>query len=1208
MPSTSSSAPESSSAPDPLQSQTWPGSGSSDKSSGSRKRKRSIDKDEESNASSSIGWNPEWDEDDEDVKKETHDLPLPSINVSLNKSIVKEEPIGNEHIPSAQTERQDDSSSGSSDGSADDIMHSPLADDTPVRYQMLGAPTLVYRHAPSYRDTSSWSTPMTPDQIEMARYLKDNPLGSWFKGSKRNTADKGETYPQSVHRYLPKKNKSDESDINNSVDQLQNFNRARVQNHMDHMDLPMQYTNSLGKRALLEKERLKWLEWKLFRWDRKSKYRKKMEQFLYDYHMDRDIKRLVYVWERQDEDSVARKERRREKRMAKREAELEKQKNGAGVFTWEPRARAESEVDEKLAGLELPFESPIMDESFSYSSSSSMSDSSTDSIWDSSVSSMETYCTAESDFYRWEEETLMELEEVSPYNDQVIEVKKRELLSSWVFDGDPSRDLSKEGHTSIVGQDRYSSNDLIQSIDTLHDGTQQTIPREPALDPIPHELAEEKSASHFQQVGGASAYGNCLAIVECSCLNCRGGVHDVAQWTTKNLPTHFLVHPTGVTLSCVTISNIRWPRDVSSKFILGGAVIDIHSRILQISICGKSATKSQDVCFVVRTATYCCVLIARPRAVKSNPSGMYECPKAFELSERARIDLNSSRSTMQPSYVPYHVACDPKTSISFFTTPAFAIICLDEERNKTCIQHVTLREEPCIIGHDFSSELADISIIEFDPRDRRVLWAAARPKSMPSVAERFFKRGANRGATVQGLAGYGHSLYRINLRDNSAAFTWSPSHNEYLVDGLYSISGIMPDSIRDHILWISSTSAGKTWALDVRYKSPKVMVSWSLPSLCDDLGAHCSITGVHGAGVLMSQLSSSAAENSLPTIFSVKKDPNTSTLNAYQFPTSMPRFHTRPLESAGFVEVPKSRYSTKSIARSTTFALPDISESIFNVGIALLELPSFTSLSGKNISQLGYTTAPARLVHAFTMTSIGDVYCHTLLACDASEESRAKCFAGLPIGVVAVPVPKPKRKLTEFQDEMITIELSNTFPIPSSAIASTGNRRAFQLLKITEVDDFWDDSEQLEMKNKDDKSQHKHHHDNAFSLQLPCSFHDLGPGQAGKAEFDTLSFSDYKKTASGFGVSEPNDFVSSSPSVSAAVNSVKIPNKYKLIALPRNQDVEPLQSDANAGDLTIDILKSLERKYFEDSTTEEETHQFRVKDDTEYSDEDYGVG
>ena len=1192
-----------------------------------KKRKRSTgdaDDDDVSHASSSIGWNPQWDDDDS-IKKESSELPLSSIDVAVNEPVenVKAEPADeHEHQLLSTREHQDDSSS-SSERSYATLMQSQLTVDneTIVRYQMLGAPVLVYRHAPSYVDKSTWPSPLTPSQIEMAEYFKNNPISSWFKKDQNKSANKGETYPQSIQRFLPKQKRLD---IKNSpIDALHTDNRARIR---EAYRLPMQsstYLSKKEKQQLLENERLKWLEWKICRWESKDRYRKYKAwrlNALHEYRMQCDVKRLAHCWEREDETEEVKRERRRQRRLAKRQIRVDGQTD-AGDYTWEPRGSQLDANNEKLSGLEfLGQDSPVVDHSSSISSASSLSDSSFSSIESYSTSSISTHYSDESAFYQWEEETLVELSGVP------------DSLSNLVFDGDPSKDsgndqsINDKSHTSHY---HYTLNDLVQILEQ-NCGKKEALIGD--LDAPFHRHDVEDEFIQSNKIGGASSYGNCLVVLRCTCPSCHvNNNKQSALVRKKQLPTFYLVHPTGEGLSSVAVSKIRLPRDLSSACDSDNTIVDMNSRILQISVCGKSAsTTLQEICLVARTSSHCSALIARPKAVKCSSSGAYECPTAFELSESARIDLRSSRHTNQPSYLPSYVTCDPKMCISFFTNPSFAILCLGEDGCRTYIHHVKLREQSQMKGHNFSSELSEISIIEFDPRDRMVLWAAARPKEMPAVTERYYnRRGGNADREiVEGLAGYGHSLYKIDLRSNTATFIWSPSHAEYTVDGVYSINGILPDAYRDHILWINSSSAGKTWALDVRYKKPKVLVSWSLPSLCDGLGTHCSITGVHGAGVLMNQtVSCLSSTDSLPTMFTTKKDPNTSTLNAYQFPSSMPRFQTRSLESSGFIEASKSQYNTTSIARSTTFVLPDISESIFGVGMALLEMPSLTSLSGKKLDTLGYKTMPARSVYAFTMTNTGDIYCHVLLACDATEEPKARPFPGLPIGSTSIPVPKLKEhkiKVLEHSDGEMTVQLRNVFPIPSSAVEVpflVGCNEAVDF-KSFDINEFGDKS------FGGDGSPQTKNSESAFRNRFPCPFGDLGQREFENEDFDTLLLMDNKKPKSeiyasinqddlnrqvevhpdaGFGFSSTKDAPPVNRLVPENSKDVKLSIKHVLVALPKDKDETTTSRDVHVGDLAPNLLQMLNDEYFKSSAAREpDANLFAVKEEP-YSDDNDSI-
>ena len=1180
-------------------------------SSNSNKRKRGTNEgdDTDSRESSSIGWNPEWDDND-GVNEKKHEFPPPSIHVATDLSDNQDNTLA-----AGEEKHHNSSSRSSDDGSHANLAYSQLTNDNkPMRYQMLGAPILVYRHTPSYKPKSTWPSPLAPQQIEMALYLREHPLGSWFKAG-NTKGNRGETYPHSIQKYMPrlkdvKKNTGDHRAVG-VVDQINSASAHQLKLRREHTSLKHKSESSREKTEELEKRRLKWLEWKLRKWQHRGEEKSAMKSAMQEYYMDRDINRLVYHWEKEDKNEEAKKERIQQKCNVKKAGS---QQNGVRDFSLESRDSQTNMYSngssDKNNRLELRPQQPNIDESFSTSSTLFSSDCSTVSEWSSSTSSICTYYSDESEFHQWEEKTLLELNEAS----EIVKPKKRELLSSWIFDGDPdvpdtnskftARYLSREN-----GSHKYSINELTEMVEMKYDSQQILFENNDA--PFHRESLENEVVQQCQ-VGGAFSYGNCLVVLKCTCSSCVvDGTRPNAS-SDSNMPTFFLVHPTGVTMSCVTISKLCLPCCASSSS--EKISIDVDCRILQLSVCGKSATVGyRDICLVARTSTYCCILIAHPKAVKSNACGAYECPVAFELSEKTRIDLRTSPGTRQPSYVPFHVACDPKTCISFFTKPSFAVLCVDENGDKNSIHHTTLQDRFQTKYHNFSHDLSDISLIEFDPRDRRVLWAAARPAKMPLIAERFFKR---RGV----LTGYGHSLYRLDLRDNSATFVWSPSHDECLVDGAYSISGIMPDALQDHILWVSSTSAGKTWALDMRYKRPKVLVRWSLPSLSDDLGVHCNATGIHGAGVLMTQqIKLAYNSDQLSTMFSIKKDTNTSNLNVYQFPSSMPRFQTRPLESSGFVDIPTSQYHTTSIARSTTFALPDVSDKIFNIGIASLELPSVTALSVNNLKKLGYKTNPSNSAYIFTMSNIGDVYCHALLACDASEESKAKYFPGLPVGATSIPVPNVKKKMNirdEFDDK-IFIQLTNTFPVPSSAILASTERRSFGDFKLFDVNAINTNLKCERERNAFKESNRDIFHD-VFQQCLPTTFHGLDSEQVTNEDFQTLLVTKNERLKTNphlpidqnelerhievihpipvqFGISATDD---------TASKTVELKNKHVLVAIKTGQDETATSQDLRVGDLSSDLLEKLQDSYFMSTDIErDDTTQLGSKTDS-HSDDD----
>ena len=539
-------------------------------------------------------------------------------------------------------------------------------------------------------------------------------------------------------------------------------------------------------------------------------------------------------------------------------------------------------------------------------------------------------------------------------------------------------------------------------------------------------VSSESFSESLFGVGRPTGYGNCLLAINCQCQYCNG-----------RSPASFIVHPVGDNLSSLAISKLSLPRSSPCRGGQQRREVDIGGRVLQISRCGSARTmdSSNSFCIVARTPQYCSVIYVKSTMNASMVEE--ECPIEYHMREETRIDLRTPSSSLRPSYSPLCLSCDPKSTDSCFTFPTFAIISRDCAGKSTTIHRVILGREPVVKGHSLSSSLSDISLIEFCSDDRMAVWAAARSRVMPTLSTGFCD---GRKDTV---TGYGHSLFRIDLRDDSSSLVWSPSHAEFITEGLHSINGIMSDATYEHVVWVSSSSACKVWALDVRHKLAKVVVSWSLPLLSDDFGSQLSLTGIYGSGVLMSQpISTSSSsnrnrdayiQNIQPSpMFSLKKDPNSNALCMYQFPCARPRLGTRPLESVGFQYIPKT-YDASSIARSAIFPLPDAAGSIFNVGLAALHYSSNTCLSTEQLDHLCYQTKPLNVIYVITMTSIGDLYCHSLLETNGAEETLARQFHGLPVGTKAIPVPGDVEVKTSNTGNL-SVCLSNEFPTPSNAL------------------------------------------------------------------------------------------------------------------------------------------------------------------------------
>ena len=72
-----------------------------------------------------------------------------------------------------------------------------------IRYEMLGAPTLLYRHAPSYADPRFRPSTLTPQQIAVARYANTHSMQEWF-GDKPTRRQRTVRNPLLSHAHIPR--------------------------------------------------------------------------------------------------------------------------------------------------------------------------------------------------------------------------------------------------------------------------------------------------------------------------------------------------------------------------------------------------------------------------------------------------------------------------------------------------------------------------------------------------------------------------------------------------------------------------------------------------------------------------------------------------------------------------------------------------------------------------------------------------------------------------------------------------------------------------------------------------------------------------------------------------------------------------------------------------------------------------------------------
>ncbi len=535
-------------------------------------------------------------------------------------------------------------------------------------------------------------------------------------------------------------------------------------------------------------------------------------------------------------------------------------------------------------------------------------------------------------------------------------------------------------------------------------------------------------------------YGNCLVCESCPCPPCR---------TSPDKKGWCLLHPTGELLDRVRVSKVILPNGIRNDTLpcdpktaqhegpntCDMAELDIGDTIRQLAKCGIVEEKPYGCAITLLARTACYVTVFRWTAMRmlddknvKSSNGAGGCWRFYKLEKIHCIDLRSAESHL-PFFLPMDVACHPRYG-GDYSDRKFAILSYSKTTRNT-IHHVLASDysssAPLVEQHNITC-LNSISKIDFASANPMTIWAAATSYVRPA-----FTRGTMQDGP---FSGNGHSLYLIDLRADSATFQWSPSAEEFLTEGIHSISGIMTDWEKCNRIWVSSVSAGKTWELDSRMPC-KVVSSWSLPGLCDDVGSVLPIQGLHGDGTILVKTSNNDGGFVCP-VLSVGKSPGSFGLHVYQPSLSQPRFQTQSLEIAACA-IP-SRYSA-SFVSSSMFPLSDVSDQVFTCGLAAFQVSTDEFLAQSAVEKMGCSPHHSKhVLSALTMTSKGDVYLHALLEeGSATSTPRSRIRDGLPIGssVLRVPTTNQTTRLKDFAGGFnLYVSLSNVHPLTSSATLS----------------------------------------------------------------------------------------------------------------------------------------------------------------------------
>lgn len=560
--------------------------------------------------------------------------------------------------------------------------------------------------------------------------------------------------------------------------------------------------------------------------------------------------------------------------------------------------------------------------------------------------------------------------------------------------------------------------------------------------------------------------GNALLCAPCPCCNC-----------SKNNQGYVMFHPKGPCLERLCVSNLVPPitqdnagdiRNTNISMIINTNEfhwktmatipneICLDDTILEIRQCGAWNTENQKCIFAVRTGTHISVIeviCQMPDLDKYNKE-MNSFPESacwgnYILEEKERIDLRSF-SPKLPSFRPVSLTSHPRYGNGLTPSKfAFASHSVGSSPSSTrnVVHNCTYATDKLSTKRHDIANLKFISIIDFNARNPMCLWSAASSHIRPALAPGAISKMQRQTKSPFGV---GSSLFSIDLRTNSASFQWSPSAEEMTTEGVHSINGILTDWTRENTVYVTSSSAGKTYEIDGRMPC-RAVNAWSLTSVCEESqNIVLSPKGFFGEPSLLTKpvecvnSESSVLRDDSP-IIKVNTDCRTSGIHLFQKPLRKPRFQTDSLECVGIAGLDKT--GTASIATSSYFDLIDVSDDVFTCGISSIRLPINQFVGKKDNVWTNFLEQRLDVLCALTMNDKGDIYCHSLLECNnATVPDKCRRFDGLPIGSTAINIPTEIDGRTKLLKNghwkptggmHLNLFFSNTYPIPQNSLISS---------------------------------------------------------------------------------------------------------------------------------------------------------------------------
>jgi hypothetical protein len=138
-------------------------------------------------------------------------------------------------------------------------------------------------------------------------------------------------------------------------------------------------------------------------------------------------------------------------------------------------------------------------------------------------------------------------------------------------------------------------------------------------------------------------------------------------------------------------------------------------------------------------------------------------------------------------------------------------------------------------------------------------------------------------------------------------------------------------------------------------------------------------------------------------VVNIDTTPRAFGFHVYQRPENRPRFQTDSVECVATAGLDFT--NTASVATSSVFALPELSDEVYACGISCLRCPLSHFVDEDKSYPPPFGQEDADVLCTLTLTNTGDILCHSLLASkEGIRESRHP--PDLPVGSKVVTIPQ----------------------------------------------------------------------------------------------------------------------------------------------------------------------------------------------------------